>query len=227
VFSLFYTIERRGPGAKRTLVAFVVSPILTASFFLLGQSLLFVLFKGTSTSIIPSILSFASLGVLLMSFVFIMMDSVPPMLKNLFVAFYGSVFGTFLGVMSITASMFVLVVVVVLEDYFLTRYSPAAQSVMLIDTPGDDPFDYTRIQTRSVAVGAGDFIAFSLIAAHSFLFFPIYVWAMSVMLALIGITINATVLARENKLLPGIPLPAILALFPWVAHVIAFSFLIA
>jgi hypothetical protein len=227
VFSLFYTIERRGPGAKRTLVAFVVSPILTASFFLLGQSLLFVLFKGTSTSIIPSILSFASLGVLLMSFVFIMMDSVPPMLKNLFVAFYGSVFGTFLGVMSITASMFVLVVVVVLEDYFLTRYSPAAQSVMLIDTPGDDPFDYTRIQIRSVAVGAGDFIAFSLIAAHSFLFFPIYVWAMSVMLALIGITINATVLARENKLLPGIPLPAILALFPWVAHVIAFSFLIA
>jgi hypothetical protein len=226
VFSLFYAIERRGPGAKRTLVALVVSPILTASFFLLGQSLLFILFKGTSTSLFPSILLFASLGVLLMSFVFIMMDSVPPMLKNIFVAFYGSVFGTFLGVMSFTASMFVLVIVVVLEDYFLTRYSPAAQSIILIDTPGDDPFDYTRIQTNTIAVGAGDFIAFSLIAAHSFLFFPIYVWAMSILLALIGITVNATVLARENKILPGIPLPAILALFPWIVHVIAYSSLI-
>ncbi|MDH4213266.1 MAG: hypothetical protein OEV85_05060 [Candidatus Thorarchaeota archaeon] len=226
VFSLFYAIERRGPGARRTIVALVVSPILTASFFLLGQSLLFILFKGTSTSIIPSILSFASLGVLLMSFVFIMMDSVPPMLKNIFVAFYGSVFGTFLGVMSITASMFVLVIVVVMEDYFLTRYSPAAQSVMLIDTPGDDPFDYTRIQTRSAAVGAGDFIAFSLIAAHSFIFFPIYVWAMSIGLAIVGIAINATVLARENQILPGIPLPALLSLVPWIVHVIAYPLLI-
>ncbi|MFW9956486.1 MAG: hypothetical protein ACFFCT_00325 [Candidatus Odinarchaeota archaeon] len=226
VFSLFYAIERRGPGARRTIVALVVSPILTASFFLLGQSLLFILFKGTSTSIIPSILSFASLGVLLMSFAFIMMDSVPPMLKNIFVAFYGSVFGTFLGVMSITASMFVLVIVVVMEDYFLTRYSPAAQSVMLVDTPGDDPFDYTRIQTRSAAIGAGDFIAFSLIAAHSFIFFPIYVWAMSMMLAIVGIAINATVLARENQILPGIPLPALLSLVPWIVHVIAFPLLI-
>jgi hypothetical protein len=225
VFSLFYTIQRRNPSAKRTIVAFIVSPILTASFFLLSQSLLFVLFKGISTSILPSILSFASLGVLVMSFTFIMMDSVPPTLKNIFVAFYGSVFGTFLGVISITASLFVLVVVVVLEDYFLSRYSPAAQSVMLIDTPGDDPFDYTRIQTRSAAVGAGDFIAFSLIAAHSFIFFPVYVWAMSIILALVGITINATVLARENQILPGIPLPAILGLFPWVVHVITYSLL--
>jgi hypothetical protein len=225
VFSLFYAVERRGPGARRTLVALVVSPILTASFFLLGQSLLFILFKGSSTSIIPSIISFASLGVLLMSFVFIMMDSVPPMLKNIFVAFYGSVFGTFLGVMSVTASMFVLVVVVVLEDYFLIRYSPAAKSVMLIDTPGDDPFDYARIQTKSIAVGAGDFIAFSLIAAHSFIFFPVYVWGMSIMLAVIGIIVNATVLVKENKLLPGIPLPAILSLFPWVVHVLSYSLL--
>jgi hypothetical protein len=227
VVSLFYAVEHRGPGAKRTIVAFVVSPILTASFFLLGQSLLFILFKGSSSaSIIPSLLSFASLGVLLMSFAFIMMDSIPPLLKNIFVAFYGSIFGTFLGVMAITASLFVLVVVVVIEDYFLTRYSPAAKAVMLTNTPGDDPFDYTRIQTKSVAVGAGDFIAFSLIAAHSLIFFPLYVWAMSITLALVGITINATILAQENRILPGIPLPAILSLFPWAIYTISYSLLI-
>jgi len=226
VFSLFYAIERQGPGARRAFVALVVSPILTAAFFLLGQSLLFVLFRGTSTSIIPSILSFASLGVLLMSFVFIMIDSVPPVMRNVFVAFYASVFGTFLGVMSITPSMFVLVVAVVLEDFLLTRHSPAAHAAALTDTPGDDPFDYTRIQTKRVAVGAGDFIAFSLIAAHSFIFFPIYVWAMSVVLALVGIAINAAVLAEEDKILPGIPLPAILSLFPWIAHIVSYALLI-
>lgn len=225
VFSLFYIIEKRGPNTKRTIVALVVSPILTASFFLLGQSLLLILFKGSTPSLLPSILSIASIGVLLMSFIFIIMDSVPPIMKNLFVVFYGSVFGTFLGVIFITASMFVLVVSVVLEDYYLTKHAPAAKDAMMIDTPGEDPFDYARIQSKGAAVGVGDYIAFSLISAHSLLFFPIHVWAMSVLLALVGIIINATIIAKENEVLPGIPLPAILALFPWAIHLISIALL--
>jgi len=225
VFSLFYIIEKRGPGTKRTIVALVISPILTASFFLLGQSLLLILFKGSTPSLLPSILSFATIGILLMSFIFIVMDSVPPIMKNLFVVFYGSVFGTFLGVIFITASMFVLVLSVVLEDYYLTKHAPAAKDAMMIDTPGDDPFDYARIQSKGAAVGVGDYLAFSLISAHGLLFFPIHVWAMSVMLAIVGIVINATIIAKENEVLPGIPLPAILALFPWAIHLIAMGLL--
>jgi len=193
VFSMFYIIQKRGPSTKRTIIAFVVSPILTASFFILGQSLFLLLFKGSTPSLLPSLLSIASLGVLLMSFIFIIMDSVPPVMKNLFVVFYGSVFGTFLGVIFITASMFVLVISVVIEDYYLTKYSPAAEDV--------------------------------IISAHSLLFFPIHVWAMSVLLALVGIIINATIIAKENEVLPGIPLPAILALFPWAVHLLAMALL--
>ncbi len=224
VFSLFYVIERRGPGTKRTIVALVISPIITASFFLLGQSLLLILFKGSTPSLLPSLLSLATLGILLMSFAFILMDSVPPLMKNLFVIFYGSVFGTFLGVIFITASMFVLVISVVIEDYYLTRRAPAAQDA-LIDRPGEDPFDYARIQSQSAAVGVGDYIAFSLISAHSLLFFPLHVWVMSISLALIGIIINATIIAKEKQVLPGIPLPAILALFPWAVHLITMGLL--
>lgn len=225
VFSLFYIIERRGPGTKRTIVALVVSPLLTASFFILGQSLLLILFKGATPSLLPSILSIATIGILLMSFIFIIMDSVPPLMKNLFVVFYGSVFGTFLGVIFITASMFVLVISVVLEDYYLTKHAPAAKDAVIIDTPGEDPFDYARIQSKGAAVGVGDYIAFSLISAHSLLFFPFHVWLMSVLLALVGIIINATIIAKENEVLPGIPLPGILALFPWAIHLIAMGLL--
>jgi hypothetical protein len=226
VVSLFYTIQKRGQQARRTIVAFVVSPVLTVSFFILGQSLLLVITKGATQSVWPSILSVATLGVLLMSFSFIMMDSVPSYLRNFFVAFYGSVFGTFLGIIFLTASMFVLVISVVTEDYFLTRISPVAESAHLIDTPGSDPFDFTRIQSKTAAIGVGDYIAFSLISAHSLLFFPYHVWAMSVLLVIVGITINMTVIARENEILPGIPLPAILALFPWVIHIISLALLV-
>jgi hypothetical protein len=226
VLSLFYTIQRRGPQAKRAIIAFVVSPILTVSFFILGQTLLLIIIRGAIETIWPSILSLATLGILLMSFAFIMMDSVPSYLRNFFVAFYGSVFGTFLGIVFFTTSMFVLVLSVVAEDYFLTRYSPIAESAHLVDTPGSDPFDFTRIQSKTTAIGAGDYISFSLISAHSLLFFPLHVWIMSMLLAIVGITINMTVIARENEILPGIPLPAILAIFPWIVHLISLPLLV-
>jgi len=226
VLSLFYVIQKRGPQARRTIIAFVVSPLLTVSFFVLGQSLLLIITKGATQSIWPSLLSIATLGILLMSFAFIMMDSIPSYLRNFFVAFYGSVFGTFLGTIFLTASMFVLVISVVAEDYFLTRYSPIAESAHLIDTPGADPFDYTRIETPTAAIGVGDYLAFSLISAHSLMFFPYHVWMMSILLAIVGITINMTIIARENEILPGIPLPAILALFPWVIHLVSLPVLV-
>ncbi len=226
VLSLFYTIQRRGPQAKRAIIAFVVSPILTVSFFILGQTLLLIIIRGATETIWPSILSLATLGILLMSFAFIMMDSVPSYLRNFFVAFYGSVFGTFLGIIFFTTSMFVLVLSVVAEDYFLTRFSPVAESAHLVDTPGSDPFDFTRIQSKTTAIGAGDYISFSLISAHSLLFFPLHVWIMSMLLAIVGITINMTVIVRENEILPGIPLPAILAIFPWIVHLISLPLLV-
>ena len=225
VATLFFMIKKQGQSARRTIVAFIVSPVLTVSFYILGQSLLLIIIKGATQSIWPSVLSVVTLGVLLMSFAFIMMDSVPSYLRNFFVAFYGSVFGTFLGVIFLTTSMFVLVLSVVAEDYFLTKFSPIAESAYLIDTPGADPFDFTRIQSKTTAIGAGDYITFSLISAHSLLFFPYYVWIMSTLLVIIGITINMTIIAGENEILPGIPLPAILGLFPWIAHLISLSLL--
>lgn len=225
VATLFFMIKRQGQMARRTIVAFVVSPVLTVSFFILGQSLLLIIVKGATQSAWLSVLSIITLGVLLMSFAFIMMDSVPSYLKNFFVAFYGSVFGTFLGLIFLTASMFVLVLSVAIEDYFLTKFSPVAESAYLIDTPGADPFDFTRIQSKTTAIGAGDYITFSLISAHSLLFFPYYVWIMSVLLVIIGITINMVIVAREDEILPGIPLPAILGLFPWIVHLVSLSFL--
>ncbi|MFW9870277.1 MAG: hypothetical protein ACFFEL_11690, partial [Candidatus Thorarchaeota archaeon] len=214
-----------GASARRTFVSLVVSPILTVSFFIVGQSLLLLLFKDVTNSILPSVLSLASLGVLLLSFAFILMDSIPSYLRNFFVIFYGSVFGTFLGIIFITQSMFILVVSVVIEDYFLTRLSPVTDSDALVDRVGSDPFDLTMIQSQNVAVGVGDYITFSLISAHSLLFFPLYVWVLSMLLALLGVIINMTVVVRENEIHPGIPLPAILALFPWVVHILTLGLL--
>jgi hypothetical protein len=227
VFLLSYAMERRGPGARKLMVAMVVSPILTLIFFVLGQSLLLILFKGATNTVWPSLLSIGSLAVFMLSIVFIVMDAIPPLMKNLFVGFYGSIFGTFLGITFFTSSMIVLVFSLILEDWFLTKFSPAGKAAEeMTGEIGSDPFDYTRIQSKGFAVGAGDFVAFSLISAHALLFFPIHVFAMTVILILVGITLNATIFVQEGKPLPGIPLPAFLAIVPWLVHLVAMSFIV-
>jgi hypothetical protein len=220
VLSLYYVMERRGPFARKLVVAMVVSPVLSVVFFVLGQALLLVLFKGATNSVLPSLLSVGSLGVLLFSMVFIMMDAIPQLMRNLFVAFYGSIFGTFIGISFVTSSMLVLIVCLALEDALLIRYSPASKAAKMSERPGSDPFDYTRIQSESVAVGAGDYVAFSLISAHAVLYFPIHIWLLSILLGIVGIIINVMVFLKEQEPLPGIPVPAIMAILPWMAHLI-------
>lgn len=222
VLSLFWMLERRSARGRRLMVAFIVSPILSLVFFVLGQSLLLILFKGTSNTILPSIISLGSLAVFMFSIVFILIDAIPPLMRNLFAAFYGSTFGTFLGVAFVTSSMMVLILSLVVEDYLLIRFSPAAKANQMSERVGSDPFDYTRIQSQSIAVGAGDFVAFSMISTHALLYFPLYVWAASVALAVLGVIINVTVFLKEHEPLPGIPIPALLAIYPWLIHILAY-----
>ncbi len=222
VLSLFWILERRSHRGRRIIVAFIVSPIISLLFFVLGQSLLLILFKGTSNAILPALLSLGSLAVFMFSIVFIVTDAIPPLMRNLFVAFYGSIFGTFLGVAFVTSSMIVLILSIAVEDYILLRFSPAVKSMQMNERIGSDPFDYTRIQSESIAVGAGDFVVFSLISAHALLYFPIYVWFSSIALGVIGVIINVTLVLGEDEPLPAIPIPALLAIYPWLMHIIGY-----
>ncbi len=222
VLALFWVVERGGHGARRLVVAFLVSPILGFVSVFLSQALLLVLFKG-STDVLQGVVLFLSLGVSMISIVLVMIDVVPPVLRNVLVAFYGSIFGTFLGITMVTSSMVVLIASIIVEDYSLIRFSPATQTEQVIDHIGSDPFDYTRIKSGLVSVGVGDYIVYSLIATHSLVFFPPYVSAMTLALTGLGIFINATVIARPGEPLPAIPLPALLGVFPWLIHIVALA----
>ena len=224
VFLLFWVLQRRGRGTRKLVVAFVASPILFFVSMFLGQALLLTLFKE-ATGVFQGFLLILSLAVSMLSIVLIIIDAIPPRLRNLYVAFYSSIFGIFMGITMMTSTMFVLITVIILEDFFLTRFSPSAQPVMISRRIASDPFDYSRIQSEGVAVGAGDFITYALISAHSLVYFPSFVWAMSILMCLLGIVINATVLAKEGEILPAIPLPALLALFPWIVHLLALTFI--
>ena len=166
VFSLFWVMNRRGRNAKKVVVALVVSPILFFVSIFLGQAFLLILFKGVD-SVLSGILLTISLGVSMISIVLIVIDAIPRMLRNVFVAFYGSIFGIFMGVTIVTASMFVMVFSLIVEDYFLTRYSPAPPQETLGGKIGEDPFDYTRIETDSAIQACFDPISFSRFQGRS------------------------------------------------------------
>jgi hypothetical protein len=221
VLTLFYLLSRRGRGVQKIAVAFVVSPILFLVYLFLGQSILILIFKGTSDAF-QGILLILSLGISMLSIVLIMIDAIPPTIRNLFVAFYGSTFGTFLGLTTVTASMSILILSLIVEDFFLTKYNPIVEAEEMDSKIGSDPFDYTRIDTESVVIGVGDFVAFSLIAAHSVAYFPVFVAILSMLMMFTGILINITILSKEGEILPAIPLPAILAVIPWFLYIASY-----
>ncbi|MHA1772446.1 MAG: hypothetical protein ACTSYL_11780 [Candidatus Thorarchaeota archaeon] len=217
VASLFWIVKRR--GTRRIVVAFVVSPLLGFISIFISETFLLVLFKGTTNAFAGFVL-LLSLAVSMLAIALIIIDVIPPTIRNLFVAFYGSVFGAFLGITLVTSNIFVIIITVIIEDYFLTRHHPIGHREVMQDRIGSDPFDYARVQIKGSAVGAGDYVVYSLIASHTMIFFPPFVWAMAVILATIGIGVNAFVLVREDKPLPAIPLPAILSLFPLFVYML-------
>ncbi len=221
VFTFYYGVARRGRGAQKIAVAFLVSPILFLVSLFISQSLFLILLVGSSDAV-QGMVMVISLAVTMLSVVLIMIDAIPPLLKNIFVAFYGSTFGTFLGITFVTGSMFVIIISLIVEDFFLTRFHPVIEQERMLDKIGQDPFDYTRIQSDSVAVGVGDFVAFSLIASHTIIYFPVYVWILTGIMMFLGMFINVTILAKEGEILPAIPLPALLAIIPWFLHIISF-----
>ncbi|NWF97245.1 MAG: hypothetical protein HXY34_13995 [Candidatus Thorarchaeota archaeon] len=223
VLSLRWVLQSNR-GARRLAVALLVSPMLGFVSIFIGQSLLLVMFKGAA-GVFESVVLVLSLGVSMISIVLLLTDVIPPMLRNFFVAFYGCIFGTFLAITMVTSTMIVLVLSLAIEDVALTRYNPAAHPEFMVDAVGSDPFDYTRVQSQGVTVGVGDYVTFSLVASHGFVFFPGYVWLMSVLLALLGFAVNTLVLAEEGKSLPAIPLPALLSVFPWLVHMVTFALL--
>ena len=221
VLTLFYLLSRKSRGVQKIAVAFIVSPILFLVYLFLGQSILILLFKGTNDPF-QGVLLVLTLGISILSIVLIMIDAIAPTIRNLFVAFYGSTFGTFLGLTTVTASMSILIFSLIVEDFFLTKYNPIVEDERMDSKIGSDPFDYTRIESESIVIGVGDFVAFSLIAAHSVAYFPLFVTALSILMMFAGIIINITILSKEGEILPAIPLPAILAVVPWFLYITSY-----
>lgn len=221
VLTLFYLLSRKSRGVQKIAVAFIVSPILFLVYLFLGQSILILLFKGTNDPF-QGVLLVLTLGISILSIVLIMIDAIAPTIRNLFVAFYGSTFGTFLGLTTVTASMSILIFSLIVEDFFLTKYNPIVEDESMDSKIGSDPFDYTRIESESIVIGVGDFVAFSLIAAHTVAYFPLFVTVLSILMMFAGIIINISILSKEGEILPAIPLPAILAVVPWFLYITSY-----
>ncbi|MGQ4871936.1 MAG: hypothetical protein ACP6IT_08875, partial [Candidatus Thorarchaeota archaeon] len=88
VGALFWAMQKRAYGTRKIIVAMVVSPMLGFVSIFIGETFLLVMFKGTS-SVLDAVVLIASLGVSMMAIALIVLDIVPPLIRNLFVAFYG------------------------------------------------------------------------------------------------------------------------------------------
>jgi hypothetical protein len=225
VFSLYLVLERKGLRTRKLVATAIATPIFFFSSIFLGQTTLLLLFKGSSSGyvILYWIVIFTSLGTSMFLLVLMAADAVSSSMKNFFIILYGTLFGTFLGMIMPTFTNFVVIPAVVIEDWLLiSRISSTNKGI----SHSGDPFRNVGVETRSASIGFGDFVIYALLAAHTLSYFPIYVWICSLSLALTGIAVNVFILASKRNILPAIPLPAVLAIFPWLIHLTTFTFFI-
>jgi hypothetical protein len=223
VFSLYLVLERKGMRARKLVATAIATPIFFFSSIFLGQTTLLLLFKGSSSGfvILNWIILFTSLGTSMFLLVLMAADAVSSSMKNFFIILYGSLFGTFLGMIMPTFTNFIVIPAVIIEDWLLiSRISSTNKKL----SHSGDIFRGTGVETRSASIGFGDFVIYALLAAHSLSYFPIFVWICSLSLALTGIAVNVFILAKDRNILPAIPLPAILAIAPWLVHLTTFTF---
>ncbi|MEM2143118.1 MAG: hypothetical protein QXS20_09690 [Candidatus Thorarchaeota archaeon] len=224
VLALFWLLKKSGYRGRLLMTALLVSPLLAFTSIFIGQLMLLILFQG-STGILQGIVMLVSVGVAMLTVVLVVADAIPQRWKNVFVGFYGAVFGTFMGVSVVGQSAVSVIIALAVLDLTLTRSSPEVGSLSLLDSLESDPFEYTRIESETITVGAGDFVAFSLISSHALVFYPYFVWAMSMLLALVGMYVNSVLLSHRSGMLPSIPVPGLLAVFPIIVHMSSLFYL--
>lgn len=225
VFSMFFILERRSMEARKAVATAVAAPVFLFSSVFLGQTILLVLFKGANqlNLLIYGIISFGSIAFSMFSLVLIVADVAPTSLKNMFVIIYGGSFGTFLGMVVPTSTMLVVIPAIIFEDWFLTKRILSKKKP---ESWTGDPFRHTQVETRSATIGFGDFIVYALLASHALSYFPMFVWICSLALAITGMSVNVYLLASEDRVIPAIPIPAFLALFPWIVHLTTLIFIV-
>ncbi|MHA2060264.1 MAG: hypothetical protein ACW976_05765, partial [Candidatus Ranarchaeia archaeon] len=202
---------------NRFMVSFILSPILFIVMVIVIQTLLFIALKSASLDLIFSLLAFGSLYASAFLVFLISVDALSSRAKNIFVIFYGSVFGAIVGLNAPSAVIFVLLIALAVEDYLIVNSSQAP-----LPEPNrfeSDPYDYLRYKTKNVIVGVGDIIVFSVIGAHSFYFFPLPIAVASIGMLFVGIIILVYLSITKDKIMPGLFIPSILSLLPWVVWI--------
>ena len=212
VFFMYLLINKR-KKIENLVVATIMSPIIFITTVFLGNTLLLILFKGaTPNPLFYMVVAFISIYFTLFSFAFILTDTLPYNLRNIFVIAYSSIFGTFLGISLPTITMVVILVVLILEDYLLLSKMPHIDR----DDTKYDPYSYIRITLKSIVMGGGDFIVYSIVSSHTMLYFGVFLWLITVFLLIFGIWFSLKYLQKGNLYIPALPVPVGLSLILWV-----------
>ncbi|MHA1839428.1 MAG: hypothetical protein ACTSYO_05680 [Candidatus Ranarchaeia archaeon] len=219
VLVLNMMMDRFSVKMGRYIVSFILSPVLFVVMVVFTQTLLLVALKGASIDIVYSVLAFGSIYASVFLVFLVSVDALSPRAKNMFVIFYGSVFGAAIGLNAPTGIVFTLILTLAIEDYLLVSKSEPNVSYDYTS----DPYDDLRFKTKNIIVGVGDIIVFSVIGSHAFYFFPFPVFIVSIALLFIGVLVLFYTSIHNEKMVPGLFIPSILSLAPWMIWIIVTS----
>lgn len=215
-FIVYYLIEKeRGFVLKYMLgfaIAFVVIVILPlyASLILSWLNLDPV----TSQAVFMSFISLSIIVGLLSSYA-VISSKADSALRNIMMIIYSSIVSSFLALIIPTWILIFVLIGISIYDLYSVRKGPIKKVLQISEKKGG--FDLKLyVNIGPWEIGIGDLVFYSVLIAHSLLFYGILIWVLSIISLMLGLIITLFVLSRKN-ILPGLPIALFIGIIPLLA----------
>ncbi|WEU39687.1 MAG: hypothetical protein OdinLCB4_004165 [Candidatus Odinarchaeum yellowstonii] len=139
-------------------------------------------------------------------------------LRNIFIVLYSSIVSSFIGVVVPTLILIFIFIGLSLYDIYSVVKGPIRKTIQISERKGLNLKLY--VSFGSWDIGVGDLVFYSILVAHTLLFYGLVMWLASMISLSVGLLLTFLVL-NKKEIIPGLPIALLTGMIPLV---IAFIF---
>ncbi len=219
-FLIYYLIEKEKKTILKYFLGFSISFVIIVILPIYSSMILSYLNLDSLTSMTVFISSIiAAIVVGYISAYTVLSDTASSTLRNIFLILYSSLVSSFLAVVMPTLILIFIFIGLSLYDIYSVMKGPIRKTIQLSESKGLSIKLY--VSFRSWDIGVGDLVFYSILVAHTLLFYGLVIWLASIISLSIGLLFTFIVL-NEKEIIPGLPIALLIGMIPLLTAFLLF-----
>ncbi|MEM2109840.1 MAG: hypothetical protein QW327_05070, partial [Candidatus Odinarchaeota archaeon] len=139
-------------------------------------------------------------------------DKASSKLRNTSMIVYSSLVSVFLSLILPTLILIFIMVGLSLYDIYSVIKGPIKKTIQVAERKGGLSVKL-YVNIGSWEIGIGDLVFYSILVAHTLLFYGLLVWLLSILSLITGLAITFLVLVKR-EIMPGLPIALFIGMIP-------------